>query len=97
MAINKYGLARFQSAIGTSKLPPQDQQNPVYNNNPNSLLDNTYPYNAPKQRATEPVVTSSDGTTSSKTEPAEQDYGSGVLKLKAKLPNTQIPTLIQPY
>ena len=85
-----YGIARFQAAIKTSLLPPQDQQNPVYNNNPNSAADNKYPYNPPKQMAQEPVVTSNDGTTSSKPESAEQNYGSGVLKLKAKLANRSL-------
>lgn len=46
-----YGIARYQSAIRTSLLPSQDQQNPVLNSNPNSTADNKYPYNTPKQRA----------------------------------------------
>lgn len=82
-----YGIARLQAAFKTSNLPPQDQQNPVYNNNPNSAADNKYPYNPPKQRAQEPVVTSSDGTQSSKTESPEQNYGSGVLRLQSVLAN----------
>lgn len=85
-----YGIARFQAAIKTSLLPPQDQQNPVYNNNPNSAADNKYPYNPPQQRAQEPVVTSSDGTQSSKVQPAEQNYGSGVLRLQAALANRSL-------
>lgn len=85
-----YGIARFQAAIKTSLLPPQDQQNPVYNNNPNSAADNKYPYNPPKQRAQEPVVTSSDGTQSSKIEPHEQNYGTGVLRLQAALANRSL-------
>ncbi len=89
MAIGKYDIARFTSAIQTSKLPPQDQQNPVYNNS-NSSANNNYPYNPPKQMAQEPVITSSDGTVSSKPEPAEQNYGSGVLKLQSKLANLSL-------
>lgn len=85
-----YGIARLQAAFKTSNLPPQDQQNPVYNNNPNSAADNKYPYNPPKQRAQEPVVTSSDGTQSSKPESHEQNYGSGVLRLQAALANRSI-------
>lgn len=95
MAIGKYSIARFTSAIQTSKLPPQDQQNPVYNNNPNSSADNNYPYNPPKQMAQEPIVTSNDGTTSSKPEPAEQNYGSGVLKLQAKRANLSLQHDVQ--
>lgn len=90
-----YGITRFQAAIKTSLLPPQDQQNPVYNNNPNSAADNKYPYNPPLQRAQEPVVTSSDGTQSSKVQPAEQNYGSGVLKLQAKLANRSLQRDVQ--
>lgn len=87
MAIGKYGIARLTSAIQTSKLPPQDQQNPVHNNNPNSSANNQYPYNPLLQRAQEPIVTSSDGTQSAKVEPHEQNYGSGVLRLQAALAN----------
>lgn len=90
-----YGIARFQAAIKTSLLPPQDQQNPVYNNNPNSAADNKYPYNPPLQRAQEPVVTSSDGTQSSKVQPAEQNYGSGVLRLQAALANRSLQRDVQ--
>lgn len=90
-----YGIARYQAAIKTSLLPPQDQQNCVYNNNPNSAADNKYPYNPPQQRAQEPVVTSSDGTTSSKVEPPEQNYGSGVLRLQAALANRSIQRDVQ--
>ncbi len=95
MAIGKYGISRFQSAIETSKLPPQDQQNPVYNNNSNSSANNTYPYNPPKQMAQEPVITGNDGAQSSKPEPAEQNYGSGVLKLQAKLANLSLQRDVQ--
>lgn len=95
MATTSYGLARFQSAIKVSKLPPQDQQNPVHNNNPNSSANDSYPYNPPKQRAQEPVVTSSDGTQSTKVEPHEQNYGSGVLKLQANLANRSIQRDVQ--
>lgn len=90
-----YGIARLQSAFKTANLPPQDQQNPVYNNNPNSAADNKYPYNPPKQRAQEPVVTSSDGTQSSKVQPAEQNYGSGVLRLQAALANRSLQRDVQ--
>lgn len=82
----KYGIARFQ-AIKVSQLPPQDQQNPVVNNNPNSSKDGIYPYNAPQQRSQEPVVTSTSGTQSSKPESAEPDYGSRVGKLQTLLAN----------
>lgn len=95
MAIGSYGIARLQSAIQTSKLPPQDQQNPVHNNNPNSSANNQYPYNPPLQRAQEPIVTSSDGTQSAKVEPHEQNYGSGVLRLQAALANRSLQRDVQ--
>lgn len=90
-----YGIAKLQAAFKTSNLPAQDQQNPVYNNNPNSAADNKYPYNPPQQRAQEPVVTSSDGTQSSKPESHEQNYGSGVLRLQAALANRSIQRDVQ--
>ena len=90
-----YGIAKFQAAFKRANLPPQDQQNPVYNNNPNSAADNQYPYNPPQQRAQEPVVTSTDGTTSSKPASPEQNYGSGVLRLQAALANRSIQRDVQ--
>jgi hypothetical protein len=90
-----YGIARLQAAFKTSKLPPQDQQNPVYNNNPNSAADNKYPYNPPQQRAQEPIVTDANGTQSSKTASPEQNYGSGVLRLQAALANRSIQRDVQ--
>lgn len=90
-----YGIARLQAAFKTSNLPPQDQQNPVYNNNPNSSANNSYPYNPPQQRAQEPVVTSTDGTKAAKPESHEQNYGSGVLRLQAALANRSIQRDVQ--
>lgn len=90
-----YGIARLQATFKTANLPPQDQQNPVYNNNPNSAADNKYPYNPPKQRAQEPIVTDANGTQSSKTESPEQNYGSGVLRLQAALANRSIQRDVQ--
>lgn len=90
-----YGIARYQAAIKTSLLPPQDQQNPVHNNNPNSAADNKYPYNPPKQKAQEPIVTDANGTQSSKTESPEQNYGSGVLRLQSALANRSIQRDVQ--
>jgi len=90
-----YGIARLQTALKVSKLPPQDQQDPIVNNNPNSSKDGNYPYNPPQQRAQEPVVTSTDGTASAKVEPHEQNYGSGVLRLQAALANRSIQRDVQ--
>lgn len=97
MATSKYGIAKFQSAIKTSMLPPQDQQNPVHNNNPNSSANGTYNYNPTKQRAQEPVITSTDGTQSAKIEPHEQKpgSGSGVLRLQSGLANRSIQRDVQ--
>ncbi|MUL39438.1 hypothetical protein [Gloeocapsopsis dulcis] len=80
-----YGIARYQSAIKVSQLPSQDQQNPVYNNNPNSAADNNYPYNPPQQRAQEPIVTDANGTQSSKPASPEQNYNRGLLGLRVAL------------
>lgn len=90
-----YGIARYQAALQTSLLPPQDQQNPVYNNNPNSAADNKYPYNPPQQKAQEPIVTDANGTQSSKPASPEQNYGSGVLRLQAALANRLIQRDVQ--
>lgn len=82
-----YGIAKLQAAFKRANLPPQDQQNPVYNNNPNSSANNTYNYNPAANRAQEPIVTSTDGTQSSKPVQPQPDYESRVTRLQ-KLLNT---------
>lgn len=67
------GIENFQKVQETSKLPAQDQQSPVRNEQPTSSIDNSYPYNPQQQKAQEPIVTSSDGTQSSSTVSTDHD------------------------
>lgn len=97
---SNYGIARYQAAYKLSQLPPQDQQDPVHNNNPNSSVNNTYNYNfaSPSGGADEPVVTSTSGDTSPKPVDPYPNYGaSGVARLEARLGIARAkPQTIQP-
>lgn len=77
-------------------LPKQSQIDPVHNNSPSSSANGQYPYQPQQQRAQEPVVTSTDGTKSSKPVEAQQHQGTGVLRLQAVLANRRYEASQQP-
>lgn len=93
---NLSGIDSFLKVHETSKLPAQDQQSPVRNEQPTSAVDNQYPYNPPRQQAQEPIVTSSDGSRSSNpvqtdhdTSQPNQDNQSGIAKFQGIVSGSQ--------